>query len=85
MEFRWDKNNLSMEEIRALVDLGDNPTELELQSIGLFMDGEQVSIVDMELFKMAVKERELRFTSKDIFKLSSRIRGKEGDGIDEKR
>ena len=64
---KFDGNRLSMEEIRALVDLGDNPSISEMSAIGLESNGDGGwDVVNFELFEKARKTRTIFLDSSDL-------------------
>jgi len=82
----FDGYNLTMDEIRTLVDLGENPTDMEMAAVGLVAnsDGVTWNIHDMRLFEKARVSRELRLTSADIPMIMNRIKSRQ-EQTDEER
>ena len=70
----FDGYNLTMDEIRVLVGLGDNPTEAELAVVGVSVNSNGTwSIFDAKMFEEAKNCREIRVTSADIAGIWDRV------------
>jgi len=65
---KLDGNKLTLDQIKALVDMGSNPTSAQLSNMGVIASGEEgyYSIFDMQKFDEARRTREMKFDVGDI-------------------